>query len=73
MVKDFLYPESKDGYTKRPVNHLSLRAAVIYTFFLSHTLLWKLEEGKTITRYIITMSNIVPFSIATIVLVVRTK
>ena len=51
VVKDFLSPESKDGYVKRHVNHVSLRAAVIYTSFLSDTLLRKLEEGKTTKMY----------------------
>ena len=46
VVKDFLSPESKDSYVKRNVNHVSLRAAVVYTSFLSSDLLKKLEKGN---------------------------
>ena len=45
VVKDFLSPESKDSYVKRNVNHVSSRAAVIYTSFISSPLLKELERG----------------------------
>lgn len=47
-VKDFLSPTSKDCYVKRNVNHVSIRAAVIYTSFISSPLLKELERGTAI-------------------------
>ena len=46
--KDFLSPTSKDRFVKRNVNHVSKRAAVIYTSFISTPLLKELEEGRGI-------------------------
>ena len=49
VVKDFLSPDAKDSYVKRHVNHVSLRAAVVYTSLLSGDLLQKLEKGTVVS------------------------
>ena len=51
VVKDFLSPNSTDSFVKRNVNHVSSRAAIIYTSYISEPLLKQLQRGTCMYIY----------------------